>query len=115
MIIMRQYGKIRFAAMALVVMAAFAILVPAADAVTISHKEDDKVSTIAARQLRGQNHFSAGGGEQATTDEDLLALEDMAYWDRYLKEKKDGSFPPSPGPGPSPTGKYSHVGIPSLV
>ena len=106
MIIMRQYGKIRFAALALVVMAAFAILVPAADAATISHKEDGKVSTIAARQLRGQNHFSAGGGEEGTTDEDLLALEDMAYWDRYLKEKNDGSFPPSPGPGPSPTGKY---------
>lgn len=100
---MRQYGKIRFAALALVVMAAFAILVPAADAATTSHKEDGKISTIAARQLRGQNHFSAGGGEQATTDEDLLALEDMAYWDRYLQDKKDGSFPPSPGPGPSPT------------
>ena len=70
------------------------------------------MSTIAARQLRGQNHFSADGGEQATTDEDLLALEDMAYWDRYLQEKKDGSFPPSPGPGPSPTGKYI---LPSLI
>ena len=96
--IMRQHGT----TLALVVAVAMVILAPTTvDAVI--RQDDDKTPTAAARQLRGQNRFSTRGGKQAGTDEDVLALEDLAYWDRYLKEKKGGSLPPSPGPGPAPS------------
>ena len=96
--IMRQHGT----ALALVVAAAMVILVPATVDAAIHH-DDGKTSTTGARQLRGKNRFSIWGDKQAATDEDVLALEDLAYWDRYLKEKKGGSLPPSPGPGPAPS------------
>ena len=96
--IMRQHGT----TLALVVAAALVILAPTTVDAAIRH-DDGKTSTTAARQLRGQNSFLTRGGKQDTTDEDVLALEDLAYWDRYLKEKKGGSLLPSPGPGPAPS------------
>lgn len=96
--IMRQHGT----TLALVVAAAMVILAPTTVDAAVRH-DDDKTSTAAARQLRGQNRFSTQGDKRAAMDEDVLALEDLAYWDRYLKEKKGGSLPPSPGPGPAPS------------
>lgn len=99
MIIMRQHGT----TLALVVAAAAIVILAPTNVDAAIRKDSDKTSTTAARQLRGQNRFSTRAGKQAATDEDVLALEDLAYWDRYLKEKKGGSIPPSPGPGPTPS------------
>lgn len=106
---MRQHGT----TLALVVAAAAIVILAPANVDAAIRKDNDNTSTTATRQLRGQNRFSTRAGNQAATDEDVLALEDLAYWDRYLKEKKGGSIPPSPGPGPTPspgpTGEWSAV------
>jgi hypothetical protein len=98
---MRRHGT----AWTLFVAAAIAVLAPV-DVDAALRRDDGKASTTVAHQLRGKNRFSTRGGNEAASDEDVLALEDLAYWDRYLIENNN-SLGPAPTPSPGPTGECS--------